>query len=155
HPNGAEQQIEYDDLHQPRALIDPDGGRWTLRNADGALVELVDPVGRTTRYVRNDENDVVEVVTPTGNRVALWEDLMADSASDFSGPIYARKYDLLHTPVEVADANGVVHRYAHDLLGRIIEDVRPDQTRHRFEYDAEGNLTRAVDGRGGVHLARY
>lgn len=155
HPNGAVQQIEYDTFHQPCALIDPDGGRWTLRCERGALVEVVDPVRRTTRYVRNGKNDLVEVVTPTGNRVTLWEDLMADSASDFYGPIYGRKYDLLHNPIEVSDANGVSHRYIYDALGRLIEDVRADGTRHRFEYDAESNLVRAVDGRGGVHVARY
>jgi RHS repeat-associated protein len=155
--NGATVTYEYDDLHQPTRIVEGDGAVWTFRYERGALVEVVDPLGRVARYFRNGSNDVIGALTPAGRRLtvstdASWTEL---TVSDDLGPVVRTRLDLRGNALEERDGRGLVVRFAYDPLGRLLEVVGADGARVRFEWDPEGALVRVVDARGGQWTARY
>jgi RHS repeat-associated protein len=156
-PNGATLSYEYDEFHQPTRITEPDGATWILSYQLGALVELIDPYQRRTRYVRDRNNQLIGALSPAGQELVVRtnESRTEETVSDELGVLLSRKLDIYLNSTHIEDAGGPVHRAEYDSLGRLVGVERPDGSKRRFEYDPEGKITRIVDARGGEWRARY
>src|SRR6185437_15353400 len=69
--NGAASEYEFNANHQVTRITNPSGGIWTLSYERGALVSVQDPCGAVTRYTRDLQNCISNILTPSGNTIQI------------------------------------------------------------------------------------
>lgn len=156
-PNGGVQRIAYDGEHLPTAVADADGATWVLENDRGALVAVVDPLGRRLSYVRDTRNLIVEIRTPAGNRIAVRrnETWTEESYTDGLGLIVRWVFDHRLRVVAIYGARGLRRTLRYDVQSRLSAAIEADGSQEEFIRDASGQLVRYVDPNGGVLRIEY
>ncbi|MBI3249129.1 MAG: VCBS repeat-containing protein [Deltaproteobacteria bacterium] len=117
-------------------ITDPMGHVRTYEyDANGDLISATDFVGLTTQFAYNRTHGLLDIIDPTGARVARNE------------------YDASGRLVATIDAQGHRVEFTHDLGAsqEIVKDRLGNIT--LFEYDAVGNVVAKTDALGG--LATY
>ncbi len=92
---------------------------------------------RTTRYVYDLNNRLLQEVDPENHRVGLY------------------RYDAVGNRLEVIDARGGRTDYVYDALNRNVRVIDPLRFETRFEYDGVGNRLTLVDARGAITRFTY
>jgi len=157
YPNGAFLKVEYDDEHLPIRISEADGGQWQLHYRGGALMNITDPLGRKTDFIRNAMKIIEEIRTPAGNRIAVSRDAAwtEESYTDEYGLIMTQRLDRRLNIIAVYNANGLRKSFAYDQLGRLIAVIEPDGTQRKLIRDADGQLVQYIDGNGYVTSIEY
>ena len=114
-------------------------------DAVGNLVEQVDSLGRSTKFIYDQRGQQIEIVYP---------DETPDDDRD--NPRVRTEYDVLGRRTALTDELGRRTEYSYDALGRIVETIYPDATpddstdnpRIRNEYDLAGRQVAVTDELG-------
>jgi RHS repeat-associated protein len=132
---------------------DPDGVVTESRyDQHRRLVEVVDGLGRTTRFGYDDMGNQVSSVSPSGAR-STWEHDAAGRLLkhvDPTGATTTHTYDEAGRPETTTDPAGGVTRTTYDERGRVATTVVPDGGVTRFSYDAQGRLVRTTQPDGST-----
>ncbi|MEP1075191.1 putative Ig domain-containing protein [Leptolyngbya sp. PL-A3] len=139
-------RMEYDNAGRMIRVTNPEGDvTQTIYDAVGNRIEKVDALGRSTRYVYDEQGQLVETIYPDGtpNNVA-------------DNPRTRTEYDAAGRVVAEIDELGRRTVMVYDQLGRQIAAIYPDATpndetdnpRTRTEYDAAGRTIAQIDERG-------
>ncbi|CAM2005876.1 RHS repeat-associated core domain-containing protein [Acanthopleuribacter pedis] len=156
---GGETTLTYNEEHEPIQVREFDGAVWRFCWARGALTEVVNPLGESTRYQYDEQNDLREVLYPGGSVVKYdhdpkWTRLVV---ADESGVLSREHFDVRLNPIESHDSAGLVKRFEYDQLGRrvSVEDRRDGGDGKRvITYDGAGQAIR-YDQAGHVTHFRY
>lgn len=114
-------------------------------NELGQLIEQIDPLNRSTRYVYDERGLLVETIYPD-----------ATPDDDTDNPRTQTEYDLLGRRVAQIDELGARTEFVYDALGRLVVTVFPDNApndssdnpRTETVYDALGRTIARIDERG-------
>lgn len=121
--------------------VRPDGSKVGYAyDAAGRLVELNDPLGRTTRFRYDGEGRLLGSQGPDGSQST-------------------QVYDPLGFMLSTTDAAGRSTRFAYDSLGRLTKIQQADGSTEHYEYPAPEEApfqcehpVRIIDAKGGVKL---
>lgn len=128
-PGGGLTALTWQDGLLTRA-VDPEGVQVSFEyDTFGDLVGVVNAIGATARFVRDQAGRVVEAITPSGSRTRF--------RYDGHGLLVARE-----------GADGAVWRYEHGPGGVLRAMIDPLGARTVFEYGAHGELVRTMDPLG-------
>ncbi|PIB09020.1 MULTISPECIES: DUF6531 domain-containing protein [Streptomyces] len=121
------------------------------------ITTLTTPEGATTRFVVNENSQVIAEVDPLGATVR--------TAYDAHHHVVSRTNELAHTtrlvvdesgrPTEVIRPDGATMRIAYDDLSCPTTIRRPDGACWRREYDEHGNCTSMTDPAGSTTRFTY
>jgi RHS repeat-associated protein len=147
-------------------------------NRFGSVLETTDPLGQTTRTVRNPDNLPTSVTRPNGSRATLTYDsrgnlLTSTEQDEPNGPAtttytYEAAFNqvtsvtdpLGHTttighdahgnPTTITDARGKTTTLTYDSRGLLTSSRDPLGNLAQFGYDGQGNVQTVTDPRGKV-----
>lgn len=168
----AESTTEYDAfgraIREHAHLFDPTSGGGSHRklttesffNADGRLVESVDPTGASTTYAYDDLNRRIDVRDPDGTVVTTeYDDAnrtvertveRTGTGPDGSQTTHVsrtvRRLDEQGRTVERIDVAGNERTWDYDSRGNQVREVDPTGTEYRTEYDVFGHKVSDEDG---------
>lgn len=146
-PDGGALKLEYDANNLPIKVIDQAGGAWAwTREPNGTLREMVDPLGRVTRFTFRGRW-LVGMIDAAGGTTRLDYDAAGNLAS-ITTPNGAATYfahDRRGRLVAVTDPTGNVQRRYLDELDRVVRVDEPQGNVRSFTHDAEGNVTHIKD----------
>jgi RHS repeat-associated protein len=123
---------EYNDLDHITAVTYPDGRfvEYTYSGCCPRLLESVtDRAGRSTSYVYDARERLIEAINPEGGSIR-----------------YA--YDADGELTLVVDPNQQATAFEYDPEGRLVKTTHPDGTAVSYAYDVAGLLTRRTNARG-------
>ncbi|RLV09080.1 hypothetical protein CTZ27_07850 [Streptomyces griseocarneus] len=103
--------------------------RWTPRGDQ--RLSVTDPLGRTTRYIYDEQGNLTGVTLPDGT----------------SGHA---AYDERCRPTEVTEPGGASWRHTYDDRGNLLTTVDPLGAETRYAYDELGHVTSVTDALGGI-----
>ncbi len=141
--NGDTVRYEYDVLHRPVKVIDPDEDTdpinnpvWqTLYNAADEAIATIDPLGRQTTYGYDALGTLVTVTTPMGF-------------------VTSYGYDAEQRLLSVTDPLGRTTSYERDARGRVIAITDPTGAKSTFAWDAVDRLVRHTDPLAGLETSQ-
>jgi RHS repeat-associated protein len=148
------QVIEYEDSDGQIRRIEAS----SLYNADGLLLESVDPLGNVLKNLYDAAGRLVERRLPN-NRT---EQRSYNSSGQLSGLIFGDgasvryAYDPVGNVVEITDESGRTTRFEYDDANRVIREIYPDASPEdisdnpavAYEYNSAGRVTAAIDENG-------
>ncbi|GGN83691.1 hypothetical protein GCM10011579_072740 [Streptomyces albiflavescens] len=124
---------------------------------DCRITTLTAAEGAVTRFVVNDNSQVIAEIDPLGG--------IRRTVYDAHHHVVARINELGHTtrlvldengrPTEVVRPDGASTYFAYDHLGNPTVIGRPDGARWRREYDERGNCTSMIDPSGAITRFAY
>ena len=125
------------------------------RDAQGRIDSIVDPAGHAIQYHYNVDGDLVAVTDREGHTTTFsYHPQLAHYLQDIHDPRGVRAirndYDDDGRLISQTDALGKTITYTHELADRREIVVDRIGAQRVVEYDARGNVTREVDGEGGV-----
>lgn len=106
------------------------------RDIFGNTTAVIDPTGRTTRYVYDDKSRLIQAIQPSG----ISQSFDWDPEDNL----------LIHT-----DPNGRQTRFEYGKEGKLLRRRNPDDTAVSFQYDTEGNLINIINERGKCIHSKY
>ena len=163
-------------------LSDSLGRSLTKRfNATGYVVEMVDPLGQSSKVDRDLTTSVpLKTTGPCGctegtrefdsrgnataatDRVDKTTRFEYDSSfnnitkiTDKLGRVTTLDYDSRGNLISIADALNQISRFEYNAFGEIVRSVDPLGHENRFEYDTLGNLTGIIDAVGARVTLEY
>ena len=124
-------------------LTDARGNIWKIRvNEFGSLVEISDPVGRITSFLRNADNLVTEIAAPSDGE-------LPDGA--VPGSVTTQiDYGAVGNIISQSDAVGTTlerqTKFEYEpVFNNVIKITDPASFETTFSYDVNGNLTKSVN----------
>lgn len=147
----------YDAQGRPLTSTSPKGLTTTYTYVDGALATVTDPMGRTTRFVRDVLNRVVETIAPDGtSTAAAYDDAnLVTALTGADGATVAFDHDESGNLTSITDPRGKVTSFEYDDAERLAKRTDPLGAADRYEYDAMNRLKLHTDRRGKVTEYRY
>ncbi|MEZ6186651.1 MAG: RHS repeat-associated core domain-containing protein [Planctomycetota bacterium] len=128
--------------------VDPDGGRTRIRrDAVGAVLALEGPQG-TTRFLRGADGSLAGVVDPDGREVRYVTQGAALKVQDARGTVRAAAFDARGRLIAYQDELGRAERVEYDAQGQIARCFDREGDRFRCSYDARGQLVAFEDAAG-------
>ncbi|MGI5340669.1 DUF6531 domain-containing protein [Streptomyces sp. CA-181903] len=100
---------------------------WDSRGEN--ILSRTDPLGRTTRYAYDETGNLAEITLPDGSTVLA-------------------SHDDLRRPIEVTGAGGATWRHAYDERGNRLTTTDPTGAETHYAYDASGGLVSVTDALG-------
>jgi RHS repeat-associated protein len=180
--SGARTEYEYDAVgriigSQTIQAGQPQATSSTF-DANGNELTRTDALGRTTEFVHDAQDQLIETIYPDGTRTQTSYDdagnVIASTDAlgrttqfeydaldrltaviDSNGQTTGYTYDEMGNLVEQTDALGQITRFEYDGLGRMTATVRPLGQRSETEYDAVGRITQTTDFNGEVITYAY
>ncbi len=176
-PLGAVTEYRYDDVGRLIALIPPDDvptsyeyrngflhrrsrgeALWTYwRNAQGDVIEAVDPDGHVTHYHYDARGQLLSIRYPdTSRHVFVWNNLgqlIEETLPDAGVRRFA--YDALGRRTTTADEHGTVTRQHWDAVGRLIQTTSPTGATRAYSYGAYHQVTAERDELGRITRYEY
>jgi RHS repeat-associated protein/uncharacterized delta-60 repeat protein len=143
--NGNVSTTVYDRHNRVVSVEDPTGiTTESDYDIEGLLVRKTEAVGtsgeRTTEYVYDDVQRLVEVITEDGT---------------VDGIVSRTVYDDAGRPVASVDPRGRTTGLGYDDTGRLVRVTLPDSTFAEYRYDAAGLLTETINPRGNSTTYEY
>jgi len=160
-------------VDQPARMIDGRGQTWTYDTCpNGCIDTIIDPLGRTTVYLRNRKTDVIAKMTrPNGSFVSYLYDSRGNLLSQtesFNGAKSTFTYDQTFNQVtssrdpkgnltvfsidpangnllSTTDAQGHISSSEYNSRGQVIGSIDPLGNETQYNYNARGNLESIVD----------
>jgi RHS repeat-associated protein len=130
---GHDKTYHFNTSRQVERIVDPLGGVTTMTwDRYDRQLSTTDPLGRTTRQVRDDDGNVTAIILPDGSR-------------------FTAAYNALGLPVIVTDPDGAAWQYTYDSHGNLLTVTDPMGAVTSYTYDGRGHITSATDALGGVH----
>ena len=135
-------------------LIDPAGNRLTYTyDSKGDLHSFTDQVSNVTQYNYSSARAhyLTNIVDPLGHNAL---NMVYDDAGrllgirDANGNLSEQNFDSDSNTVTFNDANGNTNIVRYDDNGNEVMKAIPGISTNLFEYDANNNLLQGVDGRG-------
>jgi len=150
-------------------LEDARGNRaLKLVNEFGAVIETLDPVGRTTVYERDENNLVTRVDAPSN--VTDNGRLFTDLAYDVQGNVTSKR-EAVGTPNEremvyeyepefsqitrMVDYEGFEWNHTYDDRANRLTTTNPDGTVMSYTYNDQGQVLTKTDERGNIMAYAY
>ena len=135
------------------------GGAVTSSRYDGHGFEIAktDPVGATTRWVRDERGRVLEEIDPLERRTQISRDSygLPIQIVDPAGGVTRAHRDRKGNFEEVQDAEGGTRLFSHDERGLFQTLTDPTGATTRFAHDSHGNLAQTVEANGGRWTFAY
>jgi RHS repeat-associated protein len=139
----------YDDRGFLISFTDALGATTTWeRDALGRETQVVDPLGRTTRTVRNDEGSILEIIGPEDDRTRLEYTNDSLSWTDAIGADYTVRFDSRGQPIRMSWPDGRSQTLTRDFHGNVIEHVDERGLRTLAIYDHWGRCLETSDATG-------
>ncbi|WP_434648636.1 RHS repeat-associated core domain-containing protein [Pseudomonas sp. D1-2] len=176
-PLGAVTEYRYDEVGRLVALIPPEGeptsyeyrngflhartrGKavWTYwRNAQGDIIEVVDPARQSTWYHYDDQGQLNTISYPDGGAHhfvrnplgQLTEEILPDDGQRVFS------YDALGRLLTRQDERGAVTHYQWDAVGRLLQTTLPTGATRAWSYNAYGKVTAERDELGRITRYEY
>jgi len=180
---GFHSTYEWDPATGTSTFTDARGGEWVDVYYDNVLVSQRDPLGNETRYVYDDELNLVLVTDPRGNATAMSYDadrnLIRRSApgalgydpeewtytarndvetyTDGRGNTITHEYDTAGNLIRTTAPLSAVTEYGRDPAGTgLLTSVTDPRDRvTNYGYDAEANLTSTTTPLGNATTMTY
>ncbi|MFN8604310.1 MAG: RHS repeat-associated core domain-containing protein, partial [Candidatus Binatia bacterium] len=129
-----------------------------VRDGDGRITQMVDAKGQGQSYVYDARGDLRSHTSPVGNVTRFTYDRnhhLLDIVDPSGARIARNEYDDDGRLIATVDADGRRVEVTHDLGTR--QEIVKDRLGHVtvFEYDAVGNVVRKTDALGGVTAYTY
>jgi RHS repeat-associated protein len=129
---GGVWRYEYETTGRLKRFVFPSQAAWNYAyDSRGALIAQTSPLGRTVRYVFNDN-------------------YTAQTVRDDIGVLEESRYDRHGRQVELRRALEEPQFFKYDALGRLLAFVRPNGSTASFGWDDEGNLTSVTEADGST-----
>jgi Rhs family protein len=119
-----------------------------VRDSEGRIIELNDPMGNITQYDYDSNGDLVGVTDPENNRTAFVYDsnhYLTEIIDPLGRTVQRQEYDENGRLIAITDAagNSIDIEYNVSTNTQIIRDRRGNPT--IYEYDGRGNVTRKTE----------
>jgi RHS repeat-associated protein len=156
HKDGGAEAISYAYDVGPGGFrtIDATGASTTsLLNDAGQTAQIIDPLGRVTRFGYDANFNLVTVVAPTGITSTYQYDSQGNVIQqvDPLGNTIQMTYDpMLNRLLSLRDPRGNTIGYSYDAQGNLRSIVYPNGSTEQFSYDPMGNLTETVNRRNAA-----
>jgi RHS repeat-associated protein len=156
-PDGSFRISEYDSFGNPTRTINEVGAE-TLSSYDetGKLLWTRDPLTNYTRYFYNGPL-LTNVVDALGRSTRYGYDSLnrTNRIIDAEGGVVVLEYDENSNRTRVVDPVGNATTFVYDAANRLIRQVDPLGKTNFFAYDPEGNRIEARDRNGRKRTFRY
>ena len=159
------------------SYTDGAGNTYTFAtNPFGTRTSITDPMGRTTVMNRNGDDQVISLVTPSGNTVSYeYDDRGNMTRIEAEKTVTFTYHTSLNLPVTIEDDTFGTWQFSYDDTGNLTQAVWPSGTTYtytyspsgqrasetvggqttEFTYNADGNLASVTDPAGGVTAFTY
>lgn len=159
---------------EPMAYVDPEdrvsevtderGEKTQVTvNAYGAVVQIVDALGRTITVERDSTNQPIRIERPAGDGSIRVDTLAYDARGNVVQWVQAAgsdserttqyEYSLDSRLLRERDPAGFETQYGYDEQGRVVSRVGPDNGEYRYTYNEKGLLLTQTDPLG--HTVTY
>jgi len=129
-------------------------------NPSGQVIEYVDPLGQTMRYVRDISTN--QVTSVSGSCGCTEESKTYDdngnllTVTDRLGAVMRYEYEpLFNHVVRVTDKNGHVTNFQYDIRANLISSTNARNEITNYSYDSLGQLTSVTDPLGHTTSFTY
>ena len=143
YPNGTEQLYVYDSLSRLKVSVAPDSSQTIYAYYDDThqVRAVIPPDGRTLLYTYTPEG-LPLTITQEEKELQLVYDTQCNLAILQSNELQTEwRYDPLGQLLAKVDVAGRTEYYKYDDLGRVITHTRTDSTREEFTYNAYEEVT--------------
>jgi RHS repeat-associated protein len=154
---------------------DGGGNEWIrVTNAYGSVIEESDPLGRTTIYDRDEEDNLIQITYPEGNASRYSYDsegylltfsrleLPIEEGEELPTTALTTTYtyeDNFHLIASITDANDEVITHTYDALGNLEKTTYPEVAagipEESYTYSSSGQLESVTDANGTVSKLEY
>jgi RHS repeat-associated protein len=156
-PLGNVTSARFDPQGNPLLIQTPLGRKTTFSYHGGQLRSATDPLGRSTRYVYDQANRLIEVITPDGGTwsAAYDPDNQLISSTDPNGNTTSYAYDGNGNLIRVTDPKGNVTKYAYNNADQLTSVTDPLGRSDHASYNAAGELSSYTDKNGKTDVFNY
>ncbi len=133
---GAEARFDYDSTGRLLSTRDALGNETRFLYRGPLLTNIVDALGRSTRYEYDAQNRTNKII-------------------DAEGGVVEFRYDANGNRTHVIDPVRNVTQFVYDADNRLIQQIDPLGHISRFAYDAAGNRIEAIDRNGRRRTFEY
>jgi RHS repeat-associated protein len=126
-------------------------------NSPGSLA-VTDAGGGVSQYFFNDQNQVMEVINPAGQATRFVRDASGNmiASIDPSGLIQSYSYDSQNHPLVVTDQLGHTSTFSYDpTSGQITRMTDPKGNTTQYAFDSNGNLITTTYADGSTTSEAY
>jgi RHS repeat-associated protein len=157
-PGGGTTSATYDHAGNLTRFVAPNGAvaQWRYGPCS-RLLERIDAVGGTTRYVWGSERgELDEVVNENGETHRFFRDSAGRVIREqsFDGAERLFDYNAEGHAIAYTNGNGETIRYQRDRLHRVVGLQLPDGERISYTFDALGNMSQAISADIAVTFER-
>ncbi|MCP4431096.1 MAG: RHS repeat protein, partial [Gammaproteobacteria bacterium] len=119
-----------------------------VRDSEGRIIELNDPIGNITQYDYDSNGDLVGVTDPESNRTEFVYDsnhYLTEIIDPLGRTVQRQEYDEDGRLIAITDAagNSIEIEYNVSTNTQIVRDRRGNPT--IYEYDSRGNVTKKTE----------
>lgn len=135
----------------------PEGSTLNVtNNILGNPLTVTDPLGYTTDYVYNAQNQIIETTVANGNTTETEYDNSGyiTKTVDKLGNETNYTYDLMGNVLTITTITGTIE-YQYDLLQRLIKTIEPNGAVTKYEYDNLGRSIRVTDSLNNEQTTTY
>ena len=156
-PLGNSTTAHYDPQGNPLLIQTPLGRKTTFTYSGGHLASATDPLGRTTRYVYDQANRLIEVISPEGGTWSATYDAdnQLTSSTDPSGNTTTYAYDANGNLTRVTDPKGNITRYSYNNADQLTSVTDPLGRSDHATYNTAGELSSYTDKNGKTDAFTY
>ena len=156
------ERVDYNSQGQVTEIIDPNGNVTMLNTDLGVRTETeTNAVGGVTTEVFDADGNVVETIDPTGAVTNRTFDangnLLTQTTYLANGtPLTTTyQYNSAGEMTEMIDPQGDVTKYTYDSAGNLLTTTDPMGNVTTTDYDSSGNPTESIDADGNVTTTTY
>lgn len=155
-----ETEFTYNSKGQLTSVIDPLLNVTELIYEDGDLVEIKDPLNRTTYLFPDAAGRLIKVTDAAGNRTRYEYDTLnqVEKIIEHSGATTELSYDPNGNLLSLKDARNQTTTFTYDNMDRVLsrtDALQGSNSTETYEYDLEGNPIKFTDRRGKVTTLSY
>jgi RHS repeat-associated protein len=171
-------EYKYDEVGRLSSVTDGRGTKTFTYDAVGNRISETDALGRTTQFIYNNRNQLIETIYVDSTRSRIIYDAVGNviAKTDSFGNTTRYEYDAQNQLTAVVDALNQSTKYSYDLAGNLIQikDANNHVTQHEYDkinrrtatmlqmgqrltttYDAVSNITSTTDFNGDTILYKY
>lgn len=138
---------------------DPRGGAWQEVYFGNVLIRRVDPLGNTTTYGYDTQNNLIATTDARGNTTHMSYDIRGNMLMRMPpGSTYAAEawtYDTSNRPLTYTNGRGHTTTYAYHANGDLWKQTDAKGGIAEFTYTADGQVATAKDARGNLTTNTY